>query len=156
MGRSGAELYRACVSRQAAEISATELSKPGRHVTMHTFLSLSSVDCQSDVERQVSALTERLKAACDSIDACHISVEQPSNEAGERYWRIVLMIRVFDENARVTTRRQSDPTPAQSLACALADTYERGTAQMAQVARRHNGHCCVPDPGIAVDSKRCA
>ena len=38
---------------------------------MHTCLSLSSIDCQSYVESEVSDLAERLGAFCDSIDVSH-------------------------------------------------------------------------------------
>ena len=124
---------------------------------MHTCLSLSNLDCHSFVEGEVSDLAERLGAFCDSIDSCHISVEQPAGESGERSWRVTLNLRIFDENVRATTCQPIGSEAAQSLARVLEDIHARATDQMTAVARRH--HCCRcagPDHGVASHRKECA
>jgi hypothetical protein len=107
---------------------------------MHTCLSLSNVDCHSYVESEVSDLAERLGAFCDSIDSCHISVEQPTGESGERYWRVALSLRIFDENVRTTTCQPTGSAPTRSFAQLLHDLYARAIEQMTQIAKRR--HCC--------------
>jgi hypothetical protein len=114
---------------------------------MHTCLSLSNVDCHSRVEDDVAELADRLNAFCDSIDSCHISVEQPTGESGERYWRLALNLRIFDESVRATSCQPTGPHPARSLAGVLDDVYTRAIDRMTQIARRR--HCCCA--GLAHD-----
>ena len=124
---------------------------------MHTCLSLSNLDCHSFVEGEVSDLAERLGAFCDSIDSCHISVEQPTGESGERHWRVTLNLRIFDESVRATTCQPIGSEAAQSLARVLEDIHARATAQMTAVARRHHCCCCVgPEHSVASHRKECA
>ncbi len=124
---------------------------------MHTCLSLSNLDCHSFVEGEVSDLAERLGTFCDSIDSCHISVEQPAGESGERYWRVTLNLRIFDESVRATTCQPIGSEAAQSLARVLEDIHARATDQMTTVARRHHCCCCAgPEHSIASHRKECA
>jgi hypothetical protein len=120
---------------------------------MHTCLSLSNIDCHSTVESEVSDLAERLGAFCDSIDSCHISVEQPNGESGERYWRLALNLRIFDESVRATTCQPTGSEPGRSLAVVLDDVYTRAIDQMTQIARRH--HCCCAGLARNVATTHC-
>ena len=122
---------------------------------MHTCLSLSNLDCHSFVEGDVSDLAERLGAFCDSIDSCHISVEQPTGESGERYWRVALNLRIFDESVRAATCLPIASEAAQSLARVLDDIYARSIDQMTKVARRHQGCCAGPDRSVASHRREC-
>src|SRR5688572_32819037 len=103
---------------------------------MHTCLSLANVDCHSRVEEEVADLADRLGAFCDSIDSCHISVEQPTGDSGERYWRIALSLRIFDESVRATARQPVGSEPTHSLTGMLDEIYSRATGQMTQIAAR--------------------
>jgi hypothetical protein len=103
---------------------------------MHTCLSLSNVDCHSRVEEEVAGLADRLGAFCDSIDSCHISVEQPTGESGERHWRLALSLRIFDESVRATTCQPTGADPIRSLTKMLEEIYSRAIGQMTQIAER--------------------
>lgn len=109
---------------------------------MHTCLSLSNVDCHSFVESEVSQLLERLNAYCDSVDSCHISVEQPDGANGGRQWRVALQLRVFDESVRATTCWPTGSEPTRSFEKVLDDIYARATTQMAEISKRHQS-CCA-------------
>jgi hypothetical protein len=123
---------------------------------MHTCLSLSNLDCHSFVEGEVSDLAERLGAFCDSIDSCHISVEQPTGESGERHWRVTLNLRIFDESVRATTCQPIGCEAAQSLARVLEDIYVRAIDQMTAVAKRHHGCCAGSGHSVASHRKEYA
>jgi hypothetical protein len=109
---------------------------------MHTCLSLSNVDCHSFVENEVAQLLERLNAYCDSIDSCHISVEQPGGASAGRHWRVALQLRIFDESVRATMSQPTGSEPTRSFGQVLDDLYARATAQMAEISRRHHS-CCA-------------
>ena len=123
---------------------------------MHTCLSLSNVDCHSHVESEVTGLADRLGAFCDSIDSCHISVEQPTGESGERYWRIALSLRIFDESVRATTCQPSGAEPIRSLTRMLEEIHARAIDQMTQIAQRQR--CCnaAPERSVATHCKEYA
>ena len=123
---------------------------------MHTCLSLANVDCHSRVEEEVADLADRLGAFCDSIDSCHISVEQPTGESGERYWRLALSLRIFDESVRTTTCRPTGADPVCSLASMLDEIYARAIDQMTQIAKRHHCSCAGPARHAASHCKECA
>jgi hypothetical protein len=124
---------------------------------MHTCLSLSNLDCHSFVEGELSDLAERLGAFCHSIDSCHISVEQPIGESGERYWRVTLNLRIFDASVRARTCQPIGSEAAQSLARVLDEIHARAMDQMTTVARRHHCCCCAgPDHSVAAHRKECA
>jgi hypothetical protein len=123
---------------------------------MHTCLSLSNVDCHSQVESEVADLADRLGAFCDSIDSCHISVEQPTGESGERHWRCALSLRIFDESVRATACRPAGPEPARSLPGVLEEIYARAIDPMTQIAKRHRCSCAGPAHDVASPCKECA
>jgi len=123
---------------------------------MHTCLSLSNLDCHSFVEGEVADLAERLGAFCDSIDSCHISVEKPAGESGERYWRVTLNLRILDESVRATTCQPIGSEAARSLARVLDDIHARAIDQMTTVARLHHCCCAGHDRSIAPHRKECA
>lgn len=115
---------------------------------MHTCLSLANVDCHSRVEEAVAELADRLGAFCDSIDSCHIGVEQPTGESGERYWRVTLRLRIFDESVRATMHQPTGSEPLRSLTRMLDAIYARAIGHMTQIAERHR--CCKAAPGRSV------
>jgi hypothetical protein len=123
---------------------------------MHTCLSLANVDCHSQVEDEVADLADRLTAFCDSIDSCHISVEQTTGESGERYWRIALNLRIFDESVRATTCQPAGPEAMRLLTSLLEEIYARAIDQMTQVAKRHRCSCAGPARHAASHCKECA
>ena len=122
---------------------------------MHTCLSLANVDYLSRLEEDIGDLAERLGAFCDSIDSCHISVEQPTGESGGRYWRLALSLRIFDETVRATTCQPTGADPARSLAGALDDIYARAIDRMTQVAKRRQCCCAGLTRHVAARYEEC-
>jgi hypothetical protein len=123
---------------------------------MHTCLSLSNVDCHSRVEEAVADLADRLNAFCDSIDSCHISVEQPVGDSGQRCWRIALNLRIFDESVRATTSQPTGSDAVLSLSRVLDEIYARAIEHMTRIAKRH--HCCCVGPlrSVVPQTEECA
>ena len=122
---------------------------------MHTCLSLSNVDCHSRVEEHISNLADRLGAFCESIDSCHISIEQVNGESGGRYWRLTLCLRIFDESVRATTSQPTGIDPAHSLAHVLDDIYARAIERMTQVAKRRYCSCAGLTRHVASHYEEC-
>jgi hypothetical protein len=108
------------------------------------------------VEEEVADLADRLGAFCDSIDSCHISVEQPTGESGERHWRLALSLRIFDESVRATTCRPTGADPVCSLASMLEEIYARAIDQMTQIGTRHHCSCAGPARHASSHCKECA
>ena len=111
---------------------------------MHTCLTLTNVGGQWYVEREVSGLIAALRAYCDSIHSCDISVEGPNGEADARCWRVELKIRIFNETVRAATSAPEGSHPQQSLQRVLADIYARARTQLEHIAERHHS-CCARD-----------
>jgi|SRR5688572_12506009 hypothetical protein len=109
---------------------------------MHSCLTLTNVGGHWYVERELSGLIAALRAYCDSIHSCDISIEGPSGEGEARCWRVELKIRVFNETVRAVTRAPAGSNPQQSLQRVLADTYEKARAQLDPIAEQHHG-CCA-------------
>jgi hypothetical protein len=109
---------------------------------MHSCLTLTNVGGQWYVERELSGLIAALRAYCDSIHSCDISIEGPSGEGEARCWRVELKIRVFNETVRAVTRAPAGSDPQQSLQRVLADTYAKARAQLDSIAEQHHG-CCA-------------
>lgn len=109
---------------------------------MHTCLSLTDIGGRWYVEREVSRLISALRGYCDSIHSCDINVAGPSGAGNERWWRVELRIRLFDEIVRTVTRAPEGKDPQQSLSGALADVYARARTQLAHIAEQH-GDCCA-------------
>lgn len=123
---------------------------------MHTCLTLTNVGGQWYVEREVSGLIAALRAHCDLIHSCDISVEGPSGEGEARCWRVELKIRVFDETVRAVTRAPEGNDPQQSLQRVLADARAKATTQLTKIAEQHHACCAHSGQNTAARLEACA
>jgi hypothetical protein len=106
---------------------------------MHSCLTLTNVGGHWYVERELSGLIAALRAYCDSIHSCDISIEGPGGEGAARCWRVELKVRAFNEIARAKTRTPEGSDPQQSLQQVLADTCAKARTQLDRIAERHHG-----------------
>src|SRR5688572_28191655 len=123
---------------------------------MHTCLTLTNVGGHWYVEREVSGLIATLRAYCDSIHSCDISVEGPRDAREARCWRVGLKIRIFNETVRTVTRAPEGSDPQQSLQRALAETCTRATTQLDHIAKQHHGCCAHDRQNTAARLEACA
>jgi hypothetical protein len=109
---------------------------------MHTCLTLSNIGGLWYVEREVSGLIASLRAYCDSIHSCDISVEGPSGEGDARCWRVQLKIRVFDETVHTLMRAPEGSDAHHSLQSVLAETCAKAKMHLDRISEQHHA-CCV-------------
>jgi hypothetical protein len=125
----------------------------GTLAAMHTCLSLADITGHWYVEDAVFELLARLEAYCDSIDSCTLAVAGPTGAGEARSWRVDLKLRIFDETVRATIRLPEGADPKQSLTRVLGEIYARATAQMARIAKQHQGCNCHRAERLAAASK---